>query len=57
MVYADELAEYCRRTGKGAHEELRKVTTDPNMQMMIKMLMKEQDEAAKPPSDTNPKPS
>jgi len=46
MQYADELMEYCNSTGKNAHEEIRKVTKDPNIQMMIKMLMKEQENSS-----------
>ena len=41
MEYADELMNYCQRTGTNPHTEIKKITKDPNMQMMIRMLMKE----------------
>ena len=43
IEYADELMAYCKKTGSNSHSEIKKITKDPNMQMMIRMLMKETD--------------
>jgi len=42
MEYADDLARFCLKTGVSPDDEINKVTKDPNMRMIIKMMLKEQ---------------
>lgn len=38
----DELMDYCRSNNKDPMEEVKKVTNDPNIRVMIDMLVKEE---------------
>lgn len=41
ITYADDLIDYCRAVGKDPKEEVKLVTTDPNIRVMIEMLLRE----------------
>lgn len=42
IQYTDELMDYCRSENKDPMEEVKKVTSDPNIRVMIDMLIKEE---------------
>ena len=41
LIFADELLEYCKKTGKDPRTELNSLTSDVTLRGMIDMLIKE----------------
>ena len=42
IKYTDDLMDYCSSNKKNPLEEVKKVTSDPNIRVMIEMLVREE---------------